>query len=179
MDTIAALARCGRSIPVVIGGRYGLGSKDFNPEQVLAVFVNLQNPTPKRNFTVGIEDDLTGTSLPFWQEPRMDTVPEGTVQCIFWGIGSDGTVGANRSAVKIIGDKTSCMAQAYFAFDAFKSGGVTQSHLRFGPKPITSPYLITNADYVACHFHEVVSFHFYKFFSFFNWKRGHVESRPE
>jgi len=153
VDTVAAFARMGRNA-LIVGGRYGLGSKDFIPEHVLAVFTNLRQSQPKNSFTVGINDDLTNTSLPFWDEPRVDTTPKGTVQCVFWGIGSDGTVGANRSAVKIIGDKTDRMAQAYFSFDAFKSGGVTQSHLRFGPSAITSQYLVTNADYVACHFSE-------------------------
>eukprot|EP01004_Peranema_trichophorum_P002658 NODE_16_length_5592_cov_268.649479_g13_i0.p1 GENE.NODE_16_length_5592_cov_268.649479_g13_i0~~NODE_16_length_5592_cov_268.649479_g13_i0.p1 ORF type:complete len:1810 (-),score=446.90 NODE_16_length_5592_cov_268.649479_g13_i0:99-5528(-) len=137
----------------VIGGRYGLGSKDFVPEHALAVFTHLAKQGHNR-FTVGIRDDMTHSSIPYWEEPRVDTVPEGTRQCVFWGIGSDGTVGANRSAVKIIGDNTKLMAQAYFSFDAFKSGGVTSSHLRFGPVPITSQYLVTNADYIACHFAE-------------------------
>ena len=103
-----------------------------------------------------INDDVNMTSIPYWDQARVDTVPEGTRQCIFWGLGSDGTVGANRSAVKIIGDNSDLMVQAYFAFDAFKSGGVTSSHLRFGPQPITAQYLITNADYIACHFQEYV-----------------------
>jgi homodimeric pyruvate:ferredoxin (flavodoxin) oxidoreductase len=140
---------------VLIGGRYGLGSKDFIPEHALAVYANLAAAKPIPRFTVGINDDVTLTSVPYVNE-RVDTLPEGTRQCIFWGIGSDGTVGANRSAVRIIGDNSDLMVQAYFAFDAFKSGGVTASHLRFGPKPITAQYLVTNADYIACHFQEYV-----------------------
>uniref|UniRef100_Q94IN5 Pyruvate dehydrogenase [NADP(+)], mitochondrial n=1 Tax=Euglena gracilis TaxID=3039 RepID=PNO_EUGGR len=139
----------------VIGGRYGLGSKDFIPEHALAIYANLASENPIQRFTVGITDDVTGTSVPFVNE-RVDTLPEGTRQCVFWGIGSDGTVGANRSAVRIIGDNSDLMVQAYFQFDAFKSGGVTSSHLRFGPKPITAQYLVTNADYIACHFQEYV-----------------------
>jgi|EP00670_Eutreptiella_braarudii_P005824 homodimeric pyruvate:ferredoxin (flavodoxin) oxidoreductase len=140
----------------IIGGKYGLGSKEFTPEQALAIYDYLADPGSKHRFTVGINDDVNMTSIPYWDQARVDTVPEGTRQCIFWGLGSDGTVGANRSAVKIIGDNSDLMVQAYFAFDAFKSGGVTSSHLRFGPQPITAQYLITNADYIACHFQEYV-----------------------
>eukprot|EP00996_Jenningsia_fusiforme_P000246 NODE_11_length_5703_cov_380.525822_g9_i0.p1 GENE.NODE_11_length_5703_cov_380.525822_g9_i0~~NODE_11_length_5703_cov_380.525822_g9_i0.p1 ORF type:complete len:1811 (-),score=360.20 NODE_11_length_5703_cov_380.525822_g9_i0:193-5625(-) len=156
LDVVAGVAESGLKLDTLIGGRYALGSKDFVPEHAMAVFTNLASPNPKNRFTVGIDDDLTHSSIPFRDEPRVDTVPEGTTQCVFWGIGSDGTVGANRSAVKIIGDNTDKIAQAYFSFDAFKSGGVTASHLRFGPSPITSQYLVTNADYVACHFSEYV-----------------------
>jgi len=155
LDVVASITQSGRPIKV-FGGRYGLGSKDFIPEHAVAVFTNLAQPTPKDRFTVGIRDDVTHTSLPVWEEPKVDTVPQGTTQCVFWGIGSDGTVGANRSAIKIIGDNTKLMSQGYFQFDAFKSGGVTASHLRFGPVPITSQYLVTNADYVACHFSEYI-----------------------
>jgi pyruvate-ferredoxin/flavodoxin oxidoreductase len=135
--------------PVIVGGRYGLGSKEFTPAQVIAVFENLNADKPKNGFTVGIVDDVTFTSLPAAKE--IDTTPKGTVGCKFWGLGSDGTVGANKSAIKIIGDHTDMYAQAYFAYDSKKSGGITISHLRFGKSPITSPYLINLADFIACH----------------------------
>ncbi|OXT07247.1 pyruvate:ferredoxin (flavodoxin) oxidoreductase [Thermoanaerobacterium thermosaccharolyticum] len=135
--------------PVIVGGRYGLGSKDTTPAQILAVFDNLKADAPKNNFTIGIVDDVTNTSLPVGEE--IETTPEGTISCKFWGFGSDGTVGANKSAIQIIGDNTDMYAQAYFAYDSKKSGGVTISHLRFGKKPIRSTYLINNADFVACH----------------------------
>lgn len=135
--------------PMIIGGRYGLGSKDTTPSQILAVFKNLKQSKPKDGFTIGIVDDVSHTSLP--EEEKIDTTPEGTISCKFWGLGSDGTVGANKSAVKIIGDNTDLYAQAYFSYDSKKSGGTTVSHLRFGKKPIKSPYLIYHADYVACH----------------------------
>ena len=135
--------------PVIVGGRYGLGSKDTTPSQILAVFKNLKQPNPKNNFTIGIVDDVSNTSLP--EEEIIDTSPEGTISCKFWGLGSDGTVGANKSAVKIIGDNTNLYAQAYFSYDSKKSGGTTVSHLRFGQKPIKSRYLVYDADYIACH----------------------------
>ncbi|MEG6567384.1 pyruvate:ferredoxin (flavodoxin) oxidoreductase [Thermoanaerobacterium saccharolyticum] len=135
--------------PIIVGGRYGLGSKDTTPAQIVAVFDNLKSDTPKNNFTIGIVDDVTYTSLPVGEE--IETTPEGTISCKFWGFGSDGTVGANKSAIQIIGDNTDMYAQAYFAYDSKKSGGVTISHLRFGKKPIRSTYLINNADFVACH----------------------------
>lgn len=135
--------------PVIIGGRYGLGSKETTPANIISVYENLKNDEPKRDFTIGIVDDLTFKSLP--TEAEVDTTPEGTVACKFYGLGSDGTVGANKSSIKIIGDNTNMYAQAYFAYDSKKSGGVTISHLRFGKKPIKSPYLIMNADFVACH----------------------------
>jgi pyruvate-ferredoxin/flavodoxin oxidoreductase len=135
--------------PVIVGGRYGLGSKDFTPAMVQAVFDNLKLDEPKNGFTVGIEDDVTHTSLPLPPEP--DATPDGTIQCLFWGLGSDGTVGANKNAIKIIGDNTDMYAQGYFAYDSKKSGGITISHLRFGDKPIQSSYLVKSADYVACH----------------------------
>ncbi len=135
--------------PVIVGGRYGLGSKDTTPSQILAVFKNLKNQEPKDDFTIGIVDDVTNTSLP--EENLVETSPEGTIRCKFWGLGSDGTVGANQTAVKIIGDKTDLHAQAYFSYDSKKSGGTTISHLRFGKKPIKSSYLINNADFIACH----------------------------
>ncbi|MFC1856541.1 pyruvate:ferredoxin (flavodoxin) oxidoreductase [Thermodesulfobacteriota bacterium] len=136
-------------IPVIVGGRYGLGQKEFNPGMVKAVFDNLNAAGPKNNFTIGINDDVTDTSLDF--EPGLAVTPAGTVQCKFWGLGADGTVGANKSAIKIIGDKTDMYAQGYFAYDSKKSGGLTTSHLRFGQTPIKSTYSIDNADYVACH----------------------------
>ncbi|MGD2099086.1 MAG: pyruvate:ferredoxin (flavodoxin) oxidoreductase [Desulfobacterales bacterium] len=135
--------------PKIIGGRYGLGSKEFNPAMVLAVYENMKSNNPKNHFTVGIRDDLTNTSLDVGAS--LDVTPEGTVQCKFWGIGADGTVGANKSAIKIIGDNTDMYAQAYFSYDSKKSGGVTISHLRFGHNPIQSTYLIDTADYIACH----------------------------
>lgn len=135
--------------PVIVGGRYGLGSKDVRPSQILAVFNNLKKDEPKNRFTIGIMDDVTNTSLE--EEEMIDTTPAGTISCKFWGLGSDGTVGANKSAIKIIGDKTDLYAQGYFSYDSKKSGGSTISHLRFGPKPIRSPYLVYNADYIACH----------------------------
>ena len=135
--------------PVIVGGRYGLGSKDVIPSHILPVFENLKLPVPKDRFTVSIVDDVTFTSLP--AGPDIDTTPAGTTACKFWGLGSDGTVGANKAAVKIIGDHTDMYAQAYFAYDSKKSGGITVSHLRFGKKPIKSSYLINKADFVACH----------------------------
>ncbi|NMB98156.1 MAG: pyruvate:ferredoxin (flavodoxin) oxidoreductase, partial [Clostridiaceae bacterium] len=133
----------------IIGGRYGLGSKDTRPSQILAVFKNLKQDKPKDRFTIGIIDDVTNTSLP--EEEIIDTTPAGTISCKFWGLGSDGTVGANKSAIKIIGDNTNLYAQGYFSYDSKKSGGTTISHLRFGIQPIRSSYLIYNADYIACH----------------------------
>jgi len=135
--------------PTLVGGRYGLGSKDFTPGMAKAVFDNMMALQPKNHFTVGINDDITYLSLDV--EEEIDTVPAGTVQCKFFGLGADGTVGANKQAIKIIGDNTDLYAQAYFAYDSKKSGGFTVSHLRFGKEPITSSYLITKADYVACH----------------------------
>lgn len=135
--------------PVIVGGRYGLGSKDTTPSQVLAVYKNLQSETPKNGFTIGIIDDVTNTSLP--EDEVIDTAPEGTISCKFWGLGADGTVGANKQAIKIIGDHTNLYAQAYFQYDSKKSGGITVSHLRFGKKQIKSPYYVTNTNYIACH----------------------------
>ncbi len=136
-------------MPTIVNGRYGLGSKEFNPSMVKAVYDNMNAMAPKNHFTVGIVDDVTHTSLEV--ETGFDVAPEGTVQCKFWGLGADGTVGANKSAIKIIGDNTDMYAQAYFAYDSKKSGGVTISHLRFGKTPIKSTYLIDSADYIACH----------------------------
>jgi len=133
----------------VVGGRYGLGSKDFTPTMTKAVFDNLKLEKPKEHFTVGIIDDVTHTSLPL--DVPIDASPEGLVRCKFWGIGGDGTVGANKDAIKIIGDSTNQYVQGYFAYDSKKSGGVTVSHLRFGKSPIQSTYLIDKADYIACH----------------------------
>ncbi|MFO7784836.1 MAG: pyruvate:ferredoxin (flavodoxin) oxidoreductase [Desulfatiglandales bacterium] len=135
--------------PVIVGGRYGLGSKDFTPTMVKAVFDNLRSAVPKSHFTIGIKDDVTHTSLEIGEE--IDASPKGTVRCKFWGLGADGTVGANKNAIKIIGENTDMYAQAYFAYDAKKSGGITVSHLRFSPHRIQSPYLLTQSDFIACH----------------------------
>ncbi|MBE6441266.1 MAG: pyruvate:ferredoxin (flavodoxin) oxidoreductase [Desulfovibrio desulfuricans] len=147
-DVCTAFSEKG-SAPELVAGRYGLGSKDFTPGMAKAVYDNMQAMQPKNHFTVGINDDVTNLSLDV--EEEIDTVPAGTVQCKFFGLGADGTVGANKQAVKIIGDNTDMYAQAYFAYDSKKSGGFTVSHLRFGKQPITSSYLITQADYIACH----------------------------
>jgi pyruvate-ferredoxin/flavodoxin oxidoreductase len=135
--------------PIIVGGRYGLGSKDVIPAQIKAVYDNLKLAAPKNNFTIGIIDDVTNTSLP--EGEAIETSPEGTINCKFFGIGADGTVGANKEAIKIIGENTDMYAQAYFQYDSKKSGGVTISHLRFGKKLIKSPYYVVNADYIACH----------------------------
>ncbi|QEK10900.1 pyruvate:ferredoxin (flavodoxin) oxidoreductase [Crassaminicella thermophila] len=135
--------------PVIVGGRYGLGSKDTTPDQIVAVYNNLKKNDPKNHFTIGIVDDVSHTSLE--AEKEIETTPEGTISCKFWGLGSDGTVGANKMAIKIIGDNTDLYAQAYFSYDSKKSGGTTVSHLRFGKKPIKSTYLINYADFIACH----------------------------
>ncbi|MBE6051321.1 MAG: pyruvate:ferredoxin (flavodoxin) oxidoreductase, partial [Clostridium sp.] len=134
--------------PLVIGGRFGLGSKDPNPGHIAAVYENLAKAEPKNGFTIGITDDVTNTSLEVHED--IDATPEGTTACKFWGLGSDGTVGANKSAIKIIGDHTDMYAQGYFFYDSKKSGGITVSHLRFGKKAIKSPYLINKADFVSC-----------------------------
>lgn len=134
--------------PVIVGGRYGLGSKEVLPADIKAVYDNLKADRPKNNFTLGIVDDVTNLSLP--RTEAIDATPAGTIQCKFFGLGSDGTVGANKQAVEIIGDNTDMYAQAYFAYDSKKSGGITISHLRFGKKPIKSPYLVTNADFISC-----------------------------
>ncbi len=146
LDVVAALKQAGKFTDVpVFSGRYGLGSKDCNPAQIIAVY----NNTSKPRFTIGIEDDVTGLSLPIGENPN--TTPEGTTCCKFWGLGSDGTVGANKNSIKIIGDHTDMYAQAYFAYDSKKSGGVTISHLRFGKSPIKSTYFVNKANFVACH----------------------------
>ncbi len=148
-DVCAAFVEKGGALPQFIAGRYGLGSKEFRPNMVMSVFKNMEKARPKNHFVVGIVDDVTGTSLPVG--PALATTPKGTVQCKFWGLGSDGTVGANKSAIKIIGDNTPMFAQGYFAYDSKKSGGITVSHLRFGKKPIQSTYLVEQADFIACH----------------------------
>ena len=148
LDVVTALDGFGRDIKVV-GGRYGLGSKDTPPSCVFAIYENLAAQEPKNNFTVGIEDDVTGLSLPL--KPAPVTAPEGTISCKFWGLGGDGTVGANKNSIKIIGDYTNKYCQAYFAYDSKKTGGITISHLRFGDKPIKSTYYVSQADFVACH----------------------------
>ena len=148
LDVVTALANAGREA-TVIGGRYGLGSKDTPPSSVFAVYDELKKDAPKRQFTIGIVDDVTGLSLEEHDAP--DTSAEGTIACKFWGLGGDGTVGANKNSIKIIGDHTDKYVQAYFQYDSKKTGGVTISHLRFGDKPIRSPYYINKADFVACH----------------------------
>ncbi len=148
-DVIMALATQGVGYDLICGGRYGLGSKDTPPADIFAVYDNLKSANPKKTFTVGINDDVTHLSLEIKDCP--DTAPAGTVSCKFWGLGGDGTVGANKNSIKIIGDHTNKYAQAYFAYDSKKTGGITISHLRFGDKPIKSPYYITKADFVACH----------------------------
>ena len=135
--------------PIIVGGRFGLGSKDTTPSDITSVFDNLKQDNPKNHFTIGITDDVTYTSLEKTEIPS--TIPKGTISCKFWGLGSDGTVGANKQAIKIIGNHTDMYAQAYFAYDSKKSGGLTLSHLRFGDSPIKSTYLVKEADYVACH----------------------------
>jgi pyruvate-ferredoxin/flavodoxin oxidoreductase len=155
-DVLTAFAERdgGRALPRVIGGRYGLSSKEFTPGMVAAVFAELSRETPKRHFTVGIVDDVTGTSLPWDQDLEIES-PDVT-RAIFWGLGSDGTVGANRNSIKILGEETENYAQGYFVYDSKKSGAVTTSHLRFGPRPIRSSYLIKQAQFVACHQFELL-----------------------
>ena len=149
LDVVTALANAGRNDIVVTGGRYGLGSKDTPPASVFAVYEELKSENPKRQFTIGIVDDVTNLSLPETDAP--DTSAEGTIACKFWGLGGDGTVGANKNSIKIIGDHTDKFVQAYFQYDSKKTGGVTISHLRFGDHEIKSPYYINKADFVACH----------------------------
>ena len=148
LDVIAALNATGRNAQV-IGGRYGLGSKDTPPASVFAVYEELAKDAPKTHFTIGINDDVTHLSLE--EKPAPNTAAEGTIECKFWGLGGDGTVGANKDSIKIIGDHTDKYVQAYFQYDSKKTGGITISHLRFGDKPIKSPYYINKADFVACH----------------------------
>ncbi len=148
LDVMAALASKGVSAKIV-GGRYGLGSKDTPPSSIFAVYENLAKDEPKANFTIGIVDDVTGLSLD--EKPAPDTAAPGTIACKFWGLGGDGTVGANKNSIKIIGDHTDKYIQAYFQYDSKKTSGITISHLRFGDNPIKSPYYINKADFVACH----------------------------
>ena len=149
LDVVTALATKGINCIKVVGGRYGLGSKDTPPSSIFAVYENLAKDEPKAGFTIGIVDDVTGKSLD--EKPAPDTSPEGTISCKFWGLGGDGTVGANKNSIKIIGDHTDKFIQAYFQYDSKKTGGVTISHLRFGDKPIKSSYYINKANFVACH----------------------------
>ena len=149
MDVVTALANAGRTDIQVIGGRYGLGSKDTPPASVFAVYDELKKDAMKREFTIGIVDDVTNLSLE--EKPAPSVAPTGTIECKFWGLGGDGTVGANKNSIKIIGDHTDKYVQAYFQYDSKKTGGVTISHLRFGDEPIRAPYYINKADFVACH----------------------------
>ena len=149
LDVVTALAEGGKGGLNVCGGRYGLGSKDTPPSNIIATYENLVSSAPKKHFTIGIDDDVTYLSLPLTDST--DTTPKGTVSCKFWGLGSDGTVGANKDSIKIIGDHTDLNVQAYFAYDSKKSGGITISHLRFGQAPIKSTYFVNTADFVACH----------------------------
>jgi pyruvate-ferredoxin/flavodoxin oxidoreductase len=149
LDVVAALKDTEFASVPVYTGRYGLGSKDTNPGQIVAVYRNMESATPKKRFTIGITDDVTNLSLEVKENP--DTTAAGTHSCKFWGLGADGTVGANKNSIKIIGDHTDMYAQGYFAYDSKKSGGLTISHLRFGKKPIKSTYYVTKADFVACH----------------------------
>ena len=149
LDVIAALNATGRTGLKVLGGRYGLGSKDTPPASVFAVYDEMAKAEPKVHFTIGINDDVTHLSLE--EKAAPNTAAEGTIECKFWGLGGDGTVGANKDSIKIIGDHTDKYVQAYFQYDSKKTGGITVSHLRFGDKPIKSPYYINKADFVACH----------------------------
>ncbi|MDO4849397.1 MAG: pyruvate:ferredoxin (flavodoxin) oxidoreductase [Coriobacteriia bacterium] len=149
-DVVSALYESGKTGIKVVGGRYGLGSKDTPPSSAFAVFEELKADEPKREFTIGIVDDVTNLSLPEAEETPNTAAP-GTIECKFWGLGGDGTVGANKNSIKIIGDHTDKYVQAYFQYDSKKTGGVTVSHLRFGDSPIRSPYYVTKADFVACH----------------------------
>ena len=151
VDVITALVEewSNGALPVVVGGRYGLSSKEFTPAMVKSVFDHLLNARPKNHFTIGINDDVSHTSLDF--DPAFSIEPDDVVRAVFYGLGADGTVGANKNSIKIIGENTSNYAQGYFVYDSKKSGSMTTSHLRFGPKPIRSPYLISSANFVACH----------------------------
>ena len=149
LDVLAAINGSDFAGVKVYTGRYGLGSKDTTPGDIISVYRNAESETPKRRFTIGIVDDVTNLSLPIVENP--DTTPKGTHSCKFWGLGADGTVGANKNSIKIIGDNTDMYAQGYFAYDSKKSGGLTVSHLRFGKTPIKSTYYISKADFVACH----------------------------
>ncbi len=137
------------SLPVVIGGRYGLGSKEFTPAMIKGIFDHLGTPEPINGFTIGIDDDVSHLSLSY--DPAFSTEPDDVVRAVFYGLGSDGTVGANKNTIKIIGEQTDHYVQGYFVYDSKKAGSVTVSHLRFGPRPIRSTYQITQANFVACH----------------------------
>ncbi|MBR5207169.1 MAG: pyruvate:ferredoxin (flavodoxin) oxidoreductase, partial [Erysipelotrichaceae bacterium] len=150
LDVATTLREAGMNDVILVGGRYGLGSKDTPPSSVFAVYKELEKDAPKARFTIGIVDDVTNLSLPE-VKPAPITAAPGTVECKFWGLGGDGTVGANKNSTKIIGDNTDKYIQAYFQYDSKKTGGITISHLRFGDKPIRSPYYINQADFVACH----------------------------
>ena len=158
MDVVTSLANAGRTDIQVIGGRYGLGSKDTPPASVFAVYDELKKDQMKRQFTIGIVDDVTHLSLE--EKPAPSVAPAGTIECKFWGLGGDGTVGANKNSIKIIGDHTDKYVQAYFQYDSKKTGGVTVSHLRFGDSPIKSSYYINKADFVACHVPAYITKHF-------------------
>ena len=158
MDVVTSLANAGRNDIQVIGGRYGLGSKDTPPASVFAVYDELKKDSMKREFTIGIVDDVTHLSLE--EKPAPSVAPAGTIECKFWGLGGDGTVGANKNSIKIIGDHTDKYVQAYFQYDSKKTGGVTISHLRFGDSPIKSSYYINKADFVACHVPAYITKHF-------------------
>ena len=147
-DVVTAVSETGRNVRV-IGGRFGLASKEFTPAMVKGVFDELLKASPKNHFTVGINDDVTHTSLDY--DPNFSTEVKGTVRALFYGLGADGTVGANKNSIKIIGEETDNFAQGYFVYDSKKSGAITTSHLRFGPRPLRSSYLITQANFVACH----------------------------
>ncbi|MDE5743646.1 MAG: 2-oxoacid:acceptor oxidoreductase family protein, partial [Bacteroidales bacterium] len=148
LDVVEVMSHCDNR-PLIVGGRYGLSSKDTTPAQMVSVFENLKAKEPKNQFTVGIVDDVTFRSLPVL--PEIDIAPEGTFAAKFYGLGADGTVGANKNSIKIIGNTTEKYCQAYFAYDSKKSGGFTCSHLRFGDRLIRAPYLVTTPDFVACH----------------------------
>ena len=158
-DVVSALYESGKAGIKVVGGRYGLGSKDEPPAAAFSVYEELKADEPKREFTIGIVDDVTNLSLPM-DADAPNTAAEGTIECKFWGLGGDGTVGANKNSIKIIGDHTDKYVQAYFQYDSKKTGGVTISHLRFGDQPIKSPYYITKADFVACHNPSYITKHF-------------------
>ncbi len=158
LDVITALSTAGITDKTVVAGRYGLGSKDTPPKSVFAVYENLAQDAPKNHFTIGIVDDVTNSSLEEHDAPN--TAAEGTIECKFWGLGGDGTVGANKNSIKIIGDHTDKYVQAYFQYDSKKTGGVTISHLRFGDSPIKSSYYINKADFVACHVPAYITKHF-------------------
>ena len=149
LDVVTALTNAGITDKTVVGGRYGLGSKDTPPRSVFAVYEELAKAEPKRQFTIGIVDDVTNLSLP--ESKSANTAAEGTIECKFWGLGGDGTVGANKNSIKIIGETTDMYCQAYFEYDTKKSFGITKSHLRFGKHPISSTYYVSNADFIACH----------------------------